>query len=126
MMRGAVASPAMPATRVQSVASGGEPLGKELLARGRANSGVDQRVLRTNGMQHGAVLVRAMVRSRALAPSVKAGARPRRRGDRRTRSAHAAWRKRLDCHSRTDPVMFLGYWRDDESTRLKFRNGFLR
>ncbi|MFP3648223.1 AMP-binding protein, partial [Paraburkholderia sp. SIMBA_054] len=24
-----------------------------------------------------------------------------------------------------DPVMFLGYWPDDESTRLKFRNGFL-
>ncbi|MDQ0622809.1 acetyl-CoA synthetase [Paraburkholderia graminis] len=124
MMRGAVSHRPRQLT-LQSVASGGEPLGKELLAWGRATLGV------TINEFYGQTECNMVLSSCARWFEPCAGAIGQavpghdvavigEQGQRLPRGESGSI-----AIAGPDPVMFLGYWQDDESTRLKFRNGFL-
>ena len=85
----------------------------------------DQRVLRSDRVQSGAGQLRRVVpgQARVAGPS-----------DPRARGRGTWWRWRGSCRRarpgeiavrRPDPVMFLGYWRNEEATAAKFNGDWL-
>jgi acetyl-CoA synthetase len=124
MMRGAVSRRPL-RLGLRSVASGGEPLGEELLEWGRTTLGV------TINEFYGQTECNMVLSSCAQWFEPCAGAIGKAVPGHDVAVIDEQGR-RLPCGESgsiaiagPDPVMFLGYWQDDEGTTRKFRNGFL-
>jgi acetyl-CoA synthetase len=116
---------ALGAHRIRSVASGGEPLGDDLLEWGRRTFGV------TINEFYGQTECNMVVCNDAELFAVKPGSMGRAvpghdvRVVDETGNPVATGATGMLGIRRPDPVMFLGYWRDDAATTAKYAGDFL-
>ncbi len=116
---------ALGAHRIRSVASGGEPLGDDLLEWGRRTFGV------TINEFYGQTECNMVVCNDAELFAVKPGSMGRAvpghdvRVVDETGTPVATGATGMLGIRRPDPVMFLGYWRDDAATTAKYAGDFL-
>jgi len=116
---------ALGAHRIRSVASGGEPLGDDLLEWGRRTFGV------TINEFYGQTECNMVVCNDAELFAVKPGSMGRAvpghdvRVVDETGNPVATGATGMLGIRRPDPVMFLGYWRDDAATTTKYAGDFL-
>jgi acetyl-CoA synthetase len=119
MMR-QVASPQRFGHRLRSVASGGEPLGEDILDWGRGAFGFD--INEFYGQTEANLLVGNCASLFPIRPGSMGRAIPGHRVEVVTPDGGPlpAGESGLIAIRRPDPVMFLGYWNNPEATRAKF------
>lgn len=119
MMR-QVPSPRRFGHRLRSVASGGEPLGEDILKWGREAFGLD--INEFYGQTEANLLVGNCASLFSIRPGSMGRAIPGHRVEVVSPDGRpmAAGESGIVAARRPDPVMFLGYWNDSEATRAKF------
>jgi acetyl-CoA synthetase len=119
MMR-QVLSPQRFGYRLRSVASGGEPLGEDILDWGREAFGLD--INEFYGQTEANLLVGNCASLFPIRPGSMGRAIPGHRIELVSPDGHPlpAGESGIVAVRRPDPVMFLGYWNNPEATRAKF------